>query len=141
MTLSVDSCAPPVLEISLALALVITFCSRKPLQEFLGCLPDLPACGNIDVFLAGLAAPSLDNFLRDEVVLIEAHKNGGNLRDEFVWMILANEALSAAEECLLMAIRSDHLLEHGSTSWNLLNNVFVEDCLGQHGEGLVLVLD
>jgi hypothetical protein len=53
-------------------------------------------------------------------------------------MILANEAFGASKERLFMTLGSDHLLEHGRSALNFLDNVLGEQSLGQDGQSLVL---
>jgi len=126
--------------ITLFLALFITLGVLEPLQEGLSSLVNLLAGRDVDVLLAGLGAPCLEGFLRDKVVLEVAEEDSGDLAQQS-GTILANKTLCTAKEGLLVALRSDHLLEERSTILDLLNDLVIEDALGQDSNSLVLGLN
>lgn len=112
----------------------------KPLEELSSRLANLLASGQVDILLASFAAPSLENLLRDKIVVVVLHEDGRHLRDE-VRLVVADEALSATQESLFVLLGRDHLLQHGGARINLLDHVVIEDGLGKDGEGPVLALD
>lgn len=124
----------------LVITLVLTFGCLKPVEERLGRLANLLAGRQVDVLLAGLGSPCLEDLLRHDVVLVIGQEDRGDLRHQFR-VVLANEAFGTAEEGLLVAFRGDHFLEQRSTGLHLLGDLLVENGLGEHGDGLVLVLD
>lgn len=126
--------------VRLLLALLVTLGVVKPLNELLGALANLAARGEVDVLLASLGTPSLEGLFRHEVVLVDLQQNAGDLGDE-LRVVVSDEALDATEESLLVTLRSDELLEHGSTRLNLLDNTGREDGLGENSGRAVLALD
>lgn len=122
------------------LALILALGILEPLQEGLGGLADLLAGRDVHVFLAGLCAPCLEGFLRHEVVLVVAKEDGRDLCDQGR-VVLPDKPLGTAQEGLLVALGSDHLLQEKSAVLDLLGDLFIEDALRKHGTGLVLGFD
>lgn len=143
-------CGPQMVRrLFIVVVILVTLSVLKPFQELLGRLADLLAGGEIDVFLAGLGSPILDDLFGDEVFLIEGQQNRWDLGNE-VGMFFADEAFRATQECFFVAIGSNHLnqsvkvrglsmlgftdlLEHGTTLRDLFDNVVIEDGLSQDG--------
>jgi len=119
---------------------LLTLSSLEPFEELLGVLADLLAGCDINVLLAGLVTPSLENLLGDKVVLVVLDEDTRDLVGH-VWVLETNETLSTTEQGLFMTFRSNHTLEHGSTGVDLLDHVLVKESLGKHSEGPVLGLD
>jgi len=67
-------------------------------------------------------------------------QDAGNLGDE-LRVVISDEALDATKEGLLMFLRGDELLEHGSARLNLLDDAGREDGLGKNSGRAVLALD
>jgi hypothetical protein len=132
----------PLLRICLLFTVILrlTLSILKPFNKFLSRLANLFAGGEVDVLLAGLGTPGFGNFLRDQIMLVTLKKNRRNLRDE-VGFVLANESFDAAKESFLMALGSDHLLEHDGATGDLFDNAIIKDGLSKHGQGLVLLLN
>lgn len=85
----------------------------EPSEEGLGGLPNLLRGGNVDVLLAGLAAPLESDLFAEEVVVVVELQDLDDLVED-VRVILdevADETLSAAEEGLFMTLRGDELQE------------------------------
>jgi len=101
---------------------------------------DLLANRDIDILLASLSTPSLEGFLRHEVILVVGKQDSRDLRNQSR-VVLADEALGTTEEGLLVTLRADHLLEQAGAALNLLGDLLVEDTLGQHSAGFVLAFN
>lgn len=87
----------------------------KPFEEGFGGLADLAADGEVNISLAGLAAPGCENPLGNEVFLVVGQKDLGDLRDK-LRVFIAHETLSATKECLLVLFGSDHLFRWSAKS-------------------------
>lgn len=116
----------------LAILLVLALGILQPLQERLGNLADLLSGRNVDLLLVSLGTPSLEGFLRHEVVLIVGGQDSGHLGDQ--------SGAVLADERLLVVLSCDRILEEPGAVLDLLGDFVVEDALGQHGGGLVLGL-
>ena len=119
---------------------VVALSVLEPFDELSSGFADFLASSLVDKLGAGLGAPCLGDVLRDQVCLVVLQQYGGNLRDE-LGFLGAHEAFGASEEGLLVAVGSDHLLEHRSASGNLLDDAFVKQSLCKNCDSLMLRLD
>jgi hypothetical protein len=118
----------------------ITLSILEPFLELLGRLANVLADLDVDVLLASLGAPGLENLLRAEFVVIDFHEDRRHLSDE-LGLVIADKAFDTTKESLLVLLRGDHLLEHGRTGVNLLDNLVGEESLGDDSESAVFVLN
>ncbi len=88
------------------------------LQEGLASLSNLLARVLVDVLFADVSTPLLDNFLLEDIGLVEAHEDLGDGRNE-LGMGVANKALDATKERLLVLLRRDKLQRHNKSRLNL----------------------
>jgi hypothetical protein len=124
----------------LRVVLLVALSILEPFLELLGGLAHALADLDVDVLLAGLGTPRLQDLLRAEIVVVDLHQNGRDLGNE-LRLVVTDEALDTAKESLLVLLRGDHLLQHGSASVDLLDNLVGEESLGDDGERAVLVLN
>jgi hypothetical protein len=122
------------------LLLLVAVLLAKPLVELLSGLAYSLADLEIDVLLASLLAPRLEDLLADKIVVVDLNADGRDLRDE-LGLVVADKTLNATEEGLLVLLRSDKLLEHRSTTLDLLDDLVTEKGLGDDGQSAVLGLD
>jgi hypothetical protein len=124
----------------LRVVLLVALSILEPFLELLGGLAHALADLDVDVLLAGLGTPRLQDLLRAEIVVVDLHQNGRDLGNE-LRLVVTDEALDTAKESLLVLLRGDHLLQHGSAGVDLLDNLVGEESLGDDGERAVLVLN
>ena len=93
------------------LFLVIALGLFEPLEENLSRLADLLAGLDIDVFLAGLGAPFLENFFGEEIIVVAGEEDLGGLVEEIGVLLAAesNEAFDASKEGLLVLLGGTNL--------------------------------
>ena len=89
--------------------LLVALSSIEPFQKRLGGLADLFAGGEVDVFLAGLGAPSLEHVFGNKVLLVEGEQYLGDLGDK-LGVFVADETFGATEEGFFVTLGGDHLL-------------------------------
>ncbi|KUI56281.1 hypothetical protein VP1G_10837 [Cytospora mali] len=149
------------------LGFLLGFGLLEPLEEGRGGLADLARSRDvIDIPLAGLAAPLLDNLLRSEIVVVVQLEDLDDLVEGLGLLLdtIGNVAFSTTKEGLLVTLRfANHLkqcvlvrwvrqkkesaiiyaylLQHASTLGDLGNDLVVEEGEDEHQNSAVLALD
>jgi hypothetical protein len=110
----------------------------EPVNERLGSLSHLLGGLLVDVSLGHLGSPLLGHLLGHEIELVELEKDLGHCGDE-IGVGKANETLNTTKQGLFVLVGSHNLGQQTFVLINLLDNVLVENDLGQNLDGLGIV--
>jgi hypothetical protein len=98
----------PMFRSSLLLALFVRLSVLQPFQELLCRFANLLTGRQVDVLLARLRTPTLENLFGHEVCLVVGQEDSRDLGNQ-LGMVFADEAFGSAEEGFLVLVGGDEL--------------------------------